>query len=173
MNPRRRRLGFIVAAAGMLAALALPLSSEAAGGLPARPILLALTLAAALLFAAAAWAGGLPAIALGLTGVLCGAATTLVLLHDAGIAGAAAAAFWAMVLAVWLGAALCVVQLASERPRDDASRIVSNALSISLKFASKNAGRATPTVNNRTSASLQHRPRTPGRFINSIPPGLL
>ena len=121
MNPRRRRLGFILAAAGMLLALALPLSSEAAGSLPARPILLALTLAAALLFAAAAWAGGLPAIALGFTGVLCGAATTLVLLHDAGIAGSAAAAFWAMVLAVWLGAALCVMKLASTHPRGDAS----------------------------------------------------
>jgi NitT/TauT family transport system permease protein len=73
-----------------------------------------------LLFAAAAWAGGLPAIALGFTGVLCAAATTLVLLHDAGIAGSAAAAFWAMVLAVWLGAALCVMKLASMHPRGDA-----------------------------------------------------
>jgi NitT/TauT family transport system permease protein len=133
MNPRRRRLGFILAAAGMLAALALPLSSVAAGSLPARPILLALTLAAALLFAAAAWAGGLPAIALGFTGVLCGAATTLVLLHDAGIAGSAAAAFWAMVLAVWLGAALCVMKLASTHPRGDASHRTIN-LAIPLLF---------------------------------------
>src|SRR5258708_33309193 len=75
MNPRRRRLGFILAAAGMLAALVLPLSSEAAGGLRARPILLALTLAAALLLAAASWPGGLPAIAAGLAGGLCRAAT--------------------------------------------------------------------------------------------------
>jgi NitT/TauT family transport system permease protein len=132
MNPRRRRLGFILAAAGMLVALVLPLSSEAAGSLPARPILLALTLAAALLFAAA-WAGGLPAIAAGLAGVLCGAATTLVLVHDAGIGGSAAAGFWLMVLAVWLGAALCVMQLASIRPRDDASRRALN-LAIPLLF---------------------------------------
>src|SRR5258708_10262913 len=117
MTPRRRRLGFILAAAGMLAALALPFSSGATGSLPAGPILSALTLAAALLFAAAAWAGGLPAIAAGLAGVLCGAATTLVLLHDAGIGGSAAAGFWLMVLAVWLGAALCVMKVSPARPR--------------------------------------------------------
>jgi NitT/TauT family transport system permease protein len=133
MNPRRRRLGFILAAAGMLAALVLPLSSEAAGSLPARPILLALTLAAALLFAAAAWAGGLPAIAAGLAGLLCGAATTLVLLHDAGIGGSAAAGFWLMVLAVWLGAALCVMKLASTHPRGGGSRRTLN-LAIPLLF---------------------------------------
>jgi NitT/TauT family transport system permease protein len=51
MNPRRLQLGFIVAAAGMLCPLVLPLSSEAVATLSARPILLALTLAAALLFA--------------------------------------------------------------------------------------------------------------------------
>jgi NitT/TauT family transport system permease protein len=133
MNPRRRRLGFILAAASMLAALVLPFSSEAAGSLPARPILLALTLAAALLFAAAAWAGGLPAIAAGLAGVLCGAATTLVLLHDAGIGGSAAAGFWLMVLAVWLGAALCVMKLASTHPRGDGLRRILN-LAIPLLF---------------------------------------
>ena len=75
MNPRRLQLGFVVAAAGMLCALVLPLSSEAVATLSARPILLALTLAAALLFAAAAWTGGSRAIALGFAGVLCGAAT--------------------------------------------------------------------------------------------------
>jgi NitT/TauT family transport system permease protein len=122
MNPRRLRLGFIFAAAGALAALVLPLSSEAVTALSARPILLALTLAAIALFASSAWAGGSRAIALGLAGGLCGAVTTLVLLRDPGIAGAAAAGFWAMVLAVWLGAALCVVELASRRPHDDASR---------------------------------------------------
>jgi NitT/TauT family transport system permease protein len=133
MNPRRLRLGFILAAAGMLPALVLPLSSEAAGTLTARPILLAMTLAAALLFAVAAWTGRSRAIAPGLVGVLCGAAATLALLRDPGIAGSAAAGYWAMVLAVWLGAALCVVQLASEPPRDDASRRALN-LAIPLLF---------------------------------------
>jgi NitT/TauT family transport system permease protein len=123
MNPRRLRLGFIFAAAGMLGALVLPLSSEAVAFLPARPIVLALTVvAAALLFAGAAWIGGSRAIAPGLAGVVCGAAATLALLRDPDIGGSAAAGFWAMVLAVWLGAALCVIQLASERPRGEASR---------------------------------------------------
>ncbi|HTF74804.1 MAG TPA: ABC transporter permease [Bradyrhizobium sp.] len=122
MNPRRLRLGFILAAAGMLCAVVLPLSSEAVAGLPARPIWLALTLASALLFAVAAWTGETRAIAPGFAGVLCGAATTLALLRDPGVGGSAAAGFWAMVLAVWLGAALCVIQLATMRPRGDASR---------------------------------------------------
>jgi NitT/TauT family transport system permease protein len=122
MNPRRLRLGFILAAAGMLCAVVLPLSSEAVAALPARPIWLALTLASALLFAVAAWTGETGAIAPGFAGVLFGAATTLALLRDPGVGGSAAAGFWAMVLAVWLGAALCVIQLASMRPRDGASR---------------------------------------------------
>jgi len=122
MNPRRLRLGFILAAAGMLCAVVLPLSSEAVAALPARPIWLALTLASALLFAVAAWTGETRAIAPGFAGVLFGAATTLALLRDPGVGGSAAAGFWAMVLAVWLGAALCVIQLASMRPRGDASR---------------------------------------------------
>jgi NitT/TauT family transport system permease protein len=122
MNPRRLRLGFIFAAAGMLPALVLPLSSEPVAALSVRPILLALTLAASVLFSASAWAGGSRAIVLGLAGGLCGAVTTLALLRDAGIAGSAAAGFWTIVLAVWLGAALCVVELASQRPHDDVSR---------------------------------------------------
>src|SRR5216683_2844280 len=85
MNPRRLRLGFILAAAGMLYAVVLPLSSEAVAPLPARPIWLALTLASALLFAVAAWTGGSSAIAPGFAGVLCGAATTLALLRDPGV----------------------------------------------------------------------------------------
>jgi NitT/TauT family transport system permease protein len=133
LNPGRRRLGFVLAAAGMLAALVLPLSSEAAAHLSARPILLAFALAAALLFAAAAWLGGSRATALGLAGVLCGAATTLALLRDAAIGGSAAAGFWTMMLAVWLGAALCVIELASQRPRDDTSNRILN-LAVPLLF---------------------------------------
>jgi NitT/TauT family transport system permease protein len=133
MNPRRFRLGFILATVGTLSALVLPLSSEAVASLLARPVLLAMTLAAALLFAAAAWTGRSRAIAPGLAGVLCGAVATLALLRDPGIGGSAAAGYWAMVLAVWLGAALCVVQLASEPPRDDASRRTLN-LAIPLLF---------------------------------------
>ena len=122
MNPRRRKLGFTLAAVAMLGALVLPLSSEAVATLPARPNLLALSLAAALLFAMAAWIGGSWATVSGFAGVLCAVVTTLTLLHGADIGGPAATGFWAIVLAVWLGAALCVTELASVRPRDDASR---------------------------------------------------
>jgi NitT/TauT family transport system permease protein len=122
-------LGFILATAGMLLALALPLSSETTPAWPARPVLLAFAVAAALSLAMAAWTRGSAVVLPGIAGVLCGAVTTLALLRDPGIAGSAAAGFWMMVLAVWLGAALCVVQLASMRPRNQASR---RALSLAI-----------------------------------------
>jgi NitT/TauT family transport system permease protein len=122
LNPRKLRLGFIMAGAGTLLALLLPLSSDTAAPLQARPILLALTIAAVLLFAVAAWVGGAVATALGLAGVLCGSAATLALLRDAAIAGSAAAGFWAVVVAGWFAAALCVTQLATLRPRAASAR---------------------------------------------------
>jgi len=133
LNPRRLRLGYVLAAAGMMSALVLPLSSEAVAILPARPMPLALTIAAALLFAVAAWTGGSRAILPGFAGVLCGATATLGLLRDPGIGGSAAAGFWAVVLAVWLSSALGVIQLASQRPRDDASHRALN-LAVPLLF---------------------------------------
>jgi NitT/TauT family transport system permease protein len=133
MNARRRSLGFMIAAAAMLAALVMPLSSGTAVALSERPMLLTLTLAAAGLFAAAAWAGGLRSIPLGFGGALCGAVTTLALLRDGSVGGSAASGYWAMVLAVWLGSAVAVVQLASLHPRDDASRRVLN-LAVPLVF---------------------------------------
>ena len=129
MNSRRRRLGFIFATAGMLLALGLPFSSETTPAWPARPVPLAFAVAAALLFAVAAWTRGSAVVLPGIAGVLCGAVTTLALLRDLDIAGSAAAGFWMMVLAVWLGAALCVVQLASMRPRNLALR---RALSLAI-----------------------------------------
>jgi len=133
LNPARLRLGFILATAGMLLALVLPLSTGAAATLPARPILFALTLAAAVLFAVAAWTGGWRAIAPGFAGALGGAATTLALLRDPAIAGSAAAGFWVMMLAVWLGAALCVIELATMGPRRGPARRTLN-LAIPLLF---------------------------------------
>ena len=133
MNPRKLRLGFILAAAGMLCALILPLSSEAVAALSARPALLALTLLAVLLFAVAASIGGILAVASGLSGAVVGAVVTLALLRDPAIAGSAAAGFWMIVIAAWLAAALCVMQLASLRLRDKfAQRVLS--LSIPLLF---------------------------------------
>jgi len=122
MNPQKLRLGLILAAAGMLLALVLPLSGEAAMSLSIWPIGVALTVGAALLFVAGAWRGGAWAVAFGLMGVLCGVATTLALLRDPAIAGSAASGFWIMVAAVWLGAALCVMQLATMRPRSELAR---------------------------------------------------
>jgi NitT/TauT family transport system permease protein len=122
LNPRQLRLGFIVAALGVLLALVLPLSFEPVAALRVRPDLLALAFGAVLLFAIAAWIGGTWAAALGFAGVLCGTATTIILLRDPGIAGSAAKGFWAMVLAVWLASALCVMQLATLRPRQASAR---------------------------------------------------
>jgi NitT/TauT family transport system permease protein len=117
MNPRRLRLGFLVAVAGMLLALVLPLSTEATTGLLARPVILAMTLSAAALFVVAALVGAPLAIGLGLAGALGGCAASLALLQDATVAGSAAKGFWFIVLATWLGAALCVMALAAIRPR--------------------------------------------------------
>jgi NitT/TauT family transport system permease protein len=122
LNPRKLRLGFVVAVLGILLALVLPLSFEPVAALRARSDLLALALGAVLLFAIAAWIGGIWAAALGFAGVLCGSATTMILLRDPGIAGSAAKGFWTMVLAVWLASALCVMQLASLRPRQASAR---------------------------------------------------
>jgi NitT/TauT family transport system permease protein len=122
LKARKLRLGFVVAALGILLALVLPLSSEPVAALRARPDLLALALGAVLLFAIATWIGDIRAIVPGLAGVLCGSATTIVLLRDPGVAGVAAAGFWAIVLAVWLASALCVMQLAALRPRQAPAR---------------------------------------------------
>jgi NitT/TauT family transport system permease protein len=122
MNPRKLRLGFVVSALGIVLALMLPLSVEPTGPLAARPAILALALSAALLFAIAAWCGGMLAVVLGIGGVVSGCAATLALLCDQTIAGSAAAGFWSMVLAVWLAAALCVMQLASKRSRTKSTR---------------------------------------------------
>lgn len=124
MNPRKRRLGFLLAALAMLLALALPLSEPPVASLTARPAMLAVTLAAALLLAIAAFLGTEWAIASGLAGAVCGSAVPLALLHDATIAGAAAKGFWIIVLGAWLGAAICVMALAGVRPRAKPSRRV-------------------------------------------------
>jgi len=135
VNPRRRRLGFILAIVGTLASVVLPLSREPAAGLQARPMLLALIVAAALLFAVAASINASRSAIAGLVGAVCAAAVTLALLRDGTIAGSAAAGFWTLVLAVWLSAALSVIQLASIRPRRPLSRRALG-LAIPLLFGS-------------------------------------
>ncbi len=122
MIPRRLSLGPLLSAAGISMALILPLSTEPTGTLQARPAILMATMSAALLFVIAAWRGGMLAVALGIGGVVSGSAATLALLRDQTIAGSAAVGFWSMVLSVWLVAALCVMQLASMRPRAGPAR---------------------------------------------------
>jgi NitT/TauT family transport system permease protein len=122
MNPRKLRLGFLIAAAGMLLALVLPLSTEATAGLAARPFILAMMLSAASLFVAAGLVGAPRAIGLGLAGAVGGCVASLALLHDDTVAGSVAKGFWIIVLATWLGAALCVMALAAVRARGSQSR---------------------------------------------------
>jgi NitT/TauT family transport system permease protein len=109
---RGQALGFWLAGLGLLAALALPLSSEAAPGVTARPPLLAAVLAAAFLFALSSRRSTLSAGA-GFVAAVLGCAVTLVLLADDRIAGYASWGYWLLVLATWLGAALTLTQLAA------------------------------------------------------------
>jgi len=120
-EPAQAQAGIILAATGMLAAQVLPL--QARRSLCCR--------AADVVDVDARRDAGCSQPPPGLAGAshrarlcrgLCGAATTLALLGDGGVGGSAAAGYWAMVLAVWLGSALGVIGLASLRPRDQASR---------------------------------------------------
>ncbi len=111
MISRWHAIGFWLAACGLVAALAWPLSSESAPPLTARPQLLEV-LAAALLYAVAPRLAA-HAAALGLLATALGCAATLALLGDGAIAGAAAWGFWLIVLATWLGAALTLTRLAA------------------------------------------------------------
>src|SRR5208283_1968721 len=109
--------GFWLAALGLLAALALPLSSETVAPLTARPDLLAAVIAAACLFALAPRWPVLSA-AFGGLGVILGCFVTLILLGDSGIAGYATWGFWLLTLATWLGAILALARLAALRTAD-------------------------------------------------------
>jgi len=122
VKSRRSRLGFILAAALTLAALALPLSREPAVGFHERPALLTLVVVAALLFSMSALVRPSRSAVFGLPGTVCAAVATLALLSDSAIAGSASSGFWTLVLAVWLGAALSVIGLAAMRPRGPVSR---------------------------------------------------
>ena len=112
MIPRAQAAGFWLAAAGLVIALALPLSSEPAAGLTARPPLLAVELGAAFLFALAPLATAFSA-GLGFAAAVLGCAVTLNLLNDREIAGYASWGYWLIVLGTWLGAALTLTRLAA------------------------------------------------------------
>jgi len=129
MTLRWRQIGFLAAAFGVLAALVVPISSQAVEGLFARPLLLIGTLLTAALYAGAAFASPLRSITATLAGVALGCAVTLGLLDDSAVAGYAASGFWLFVLANWGAAWLGVAGLASVRPHDKtAARVIDLAI---------------------------------------------
>ncbi len=115
MNPRKLRLGFLLAAGGISLSLVCPLSPQQLS-LPVIPPIWQLTTAAGVLFLIAAWRLGLVGIAVGLLAALLAAASSLLLLKDPAIAGSARVGFWMIVVAVWFSTAISVVALAAMRP---------------------------------------------------------
>ncbi len=115
MNPRKLRLGFLLAAAAIGLALLLPLSEQVAS---LRSIAPAWQIAAAagVIMLTAAWRLGPIGVALGMVASALAAVASLVLLGDPAIAGSARIGFWMLVIAVWLASAMCVVDLAAQRP---------------------------------------------------------
>jgi NitT/TauT family transport system permease protein len=132
MIARSQAVGFWIAAAGLVIAPLLPLSSEPVASLTARPLLLAALAGAALLFALAPLSSPLSA-ALGFVAAVVGCAVALNLLNDAGITGYAAWGYWLIVLATWLGAALTLTQLAALRATGRTARFLRD-LTIPIMF---------------------------------------
>jgi NitT/TauT family transport system permease protein len=132
VTARWQTIGFWVAAAGLLVALALPLSSVPAPAITARTDLLLAIVAAAAAFALASWPTAFSAV-FGLVGATLGCAVTILLLRDVEIAGYAAWGYWLIVLATWLGAILTSTQLAALRAGDQTMRSVRD-LAIPLLF---------------------------------------
>jgi NitT/TauT family transport system permease protein len=128
MDPRKFRLGLLFAVAAITLAFVTP---PAHGGPPLllRPGLWQAATGAGVLFALAAWFADWRGIAPGLAGAIIAAAVSLLLLRDPAIAGSAAAGFWAIVVASWLAAAMCVTHLASLRPiRKQRQRMINIAV---------------------------------------------
>jgi NitT/TauT family transport system permease protein len=110
---------YFAAALLALAAVVLPLGPGI--GFSAHAPLLAATIAAAALFAAAAFGLSVP---LALAGVILTCTVTVELLRDPGVAGNAGAGFWSLVLAGWLAASLVVTGLAGAKPQNPVLRRV-------------------------------------------------
>jgi NitT/TauT family transport system permease protein len=126
MDPRKFRLGLLIAAAAILLAFLLPLADEASP-LLSHPVWRAAT-GAGVLFVLAAWMADDRASVVGIGGVILAAATSLALLRDPQIAGFARIGFWMIVISAWLAAAMCVVNLAAMRPIRVARRRIVNLL---------------------------------------------
>ena len=92
MDPRKLRLGFLLATGTVALAFVLPVAPESVA-LMARPYLKEITAGAGVLFLLAAWLADSRAIVVGLAGALLAAAASLALLNDASVAGSAQAGF--------------------------------------------------------------------------------
>jgi NitT/TauT family transport system permease protein len=114
MDPRKLRLGLLVSAGAILVAFLLPLAPQA-NSLLSHPIWQAAA-GAGVLFVLAAWIADERSAPIGIGGVILAGLTSLVLLHDPEIAGSARIGFWMIVIAAWLAAATCVIDLAAQRP---------------------------------------------------------
>jgi NitT/TauT family transport system permease protein len=132
MDPRKLRLGFLLATGAVVLAFVLPAAPESVP-LMARPGVREIVVGGGLLFLLGAWLADQRATAAGLAGALLTATASLMLLNDASVAGSAQAGFWMIVMAAWLSVALCLVNLADMRLfRREAQRAVS--LSVPLLF---------------------------------------
>jgi NitT/TauT family transport system permease protein len=128
MDARKLRLGFLLSTGAIALAFVFAPASQSAP-LLARPVAAGLCAGAALLFLLSAWLGDIRSIPPGLLGSLgCGVAS-LLLLHDPAVAGAATGGFWAIVVACWVSAALCVIDLATIRKlKRERQRVVNIAI---------------------------------------------
>ncbi len=114
MDPRKLRLGLLLSAGAILLAFLVPLAPEASS-LLLHPVW-QVAAGAGVLFVLAAWMADDRTAAVVIGGVILTAGTSLVLLHDPLIAGSARVGFWLIVIAAWLAAAVCVINLAAMRP---------------------------------------------------------
>jgi len=112
MDARKLRLGFLLAAAAVALGFVLSPAAQSAP-LSARPLAAGLCAGAALLCSLAAWLADIRSILPGLLAALGLGTASLLLLHDPAVAGVASGGFWAIVVACWLSAALCVIRLAT------------------------------------------------------------
>jgi NitT/TauT family transport system permease protein len=114
MEPRKLRLGFLLAAGAIALAFRLPIAPRASP-LPNQSIVWAFAGLAGLLFLLAAWLADVRATAVGLIGAALAAVASLALLNEPSVAGSAQVGFWMIVVAGWLSVALALVNLANLR----------------------------------------------------------
>jgi NitT/TauT family transport system permease protein len=114
MDPRKLRLGCLLAAGAIALALLLPAAPEAAP-LLSRPTSAVACGAAGLLLLLAAWLADLRATLPALAAALLSGDASLALLRDPSVAGSAGAGFWMIVMTCWLSSAVAVINLAAAR----------------------------------------------------------